>query len=356
MIIRHHIATTPSFATLRPSRVEAGVGSVRERDYVHNDLYFIVFCLFFSFFVSNTALSAQVNPDSLAIESKRSIQRIAEKYAISDAMRHRLDALSLGSPAMLNLKVLEFDTLLTGNGDIACASLDPLNQILIGYANGRIERYDSLGISVQVTYTNQRIGRPSMIDASNPLQILVYYGSSQLVLVLNRNLVEISILDLNRLGYASVPSVGASRDGNLWIYDAITFQLKKLDMQGRLILEGARLQPERLINPSVHIYDFGDHLAWQTDHHLVMDVSPYAQENTPKHFYWSKLSAFLPVERSVFVLRDMVLERLWVNEFGDAKVSALGLVLIDDVQIDLLAPTLYLAFDKKRWALVRLRY
>jgi hypothetical protein len=322
-----------------------------------------VFCLFFIILTTNHTLFAQTNPDSLTqatgvwIDGEWVqgvwVKGIAAEHYVPPSMMDRLRKLYSGNARVSQAKVFEFDTLLTGSGAIACAAVDPLAQILIGYTNGNIERYDSLATRLQVTYTNQRLGAPSMIDASNPLRVLVYYAQSQQIMILNRNLVEISSLDLNRLGYASVPSVGAARDGNLWIFDALTFQIKKLDMQGRLLLEGARLY--EINAPEPRIFDFGDHLIWQTDHNKVQEFSPYAQDDGSKSVFDGGIVAFLPTETGYFSLTNLMLERNWRNEFGDLIGASLGLIYQGDARFGLLAPALGLVSDKRTWALIRLK-
>ena len=134
-------------------------------------------------------------------------------------------------------EVLLFDTLFSGTGKIHFASMDPFGNTFLVGADNRIIRYDSVGQASIFDYSTDRLGNLSHIDASNPLQVLLYYEDYQIVKFLNRNLLFNGQLDLNTLDLVQTPLVASAIDGNLWLYDAITFQLKKITPQGRILQE-----------------------------------------------------------------------------------------------------------------------
>ena len=113
---------------------------------------------------------------------------------------------------------------------------DDLGNIYILNTANTLEKYDSTGRLV-TQYTNQRLGRATYIDATNPMRPLLWYQDFQTIVFLDRNLTEMGMLRLSEIGFQQVACIGISSDGNIWIYDSNTFKLSKLTPDGKPLFE-----------------------------------------------------------------------------------------------------------------------
>lgn len=90
-------------------------------------------------------------------------------------------------------------------------------------------------------YSNNRLGRASWIDVSDPLRLLIWYGDFRTAVFLDRTANVLATLNMSDAGFPEVRSVGTARDGRLWAYDALTFRLLKLGNEGEIVQESAPL-------------------------------------------------------------------------------------------------------------------
>ena len=90
-------------------------------------------------------------------------------------------------------------------------------------------------------YTNNRLGDLSLIDVSNPFSVLLYYPDYNTVITLDRTLNERGRLNLLELGLVQVRAIGLSSDNQVWVYDELNNQLKKLSATGEVLLESDNL-------------------------------------------------------------------------------------------------------------------
>ncbi len=134
--------------------------------------------------------------------------------------------------------------------DIVFATVDKLHQIYVITPDNNIIKYDENG-DILYRYTNNYLGAPSLIDASNPIQILVYYPGLQTIVTLDVTLNEISRTNLVSFGFFDIKRVCVSNDAQIWIIDGMDFKLKKIDRYGKVLRESEdlMLQLGRNISP-----------------------------------------------------------------------------------------------------------
>jgi hypothetical protein len=134
--------------------------------------------------------------------------------------------------------------------DIIFATVDKLHQIYVITPDNNIIKYDENG-DILYRYTNNYLGAPSLIDASNPIQILVYYPGLQTIVTLDVTLNEISRTNLVSFGFFDIKRVCVSNDAQIWIMDGMDFKLKKIDRFGKVLRESEdlMLQLGRNISP-----------------------------------------------------------------------------------------------------------
>ena len=118
--------------------------------------------------------------------------------------------------------------------------VDNLNQIYALNPDNELFKYNSNAQEV-FRFNNNRLGELSHIDASNPFNVLLFYSEFSNILILDRTLnlnVRLNLFDLN---YSQVSAVGLANDNNVWIFDDLNFQLKKIDRKGNVIVTSDNL-------------------------------------------------------------------------------------------------------------------
>lgn len=95
---------------------------------------------------------------------------------------------------------------------------DPIGNIYLVKDDNFIVKYNAQGDSLAV-FNDITSGAVTMIDATNPLRILVFYGGFSKIKLLDNMLSLKNELDLTRLGLFNIPCIANSMDGNIWVYD-----------------------------------------------------------------------------------------------------------------------------------------
>src|SRR5690606_8719643 len=83
----------------------------------------------------------------------------------------------------------------------------------------------------------KRFGQASLIDVSNPLKVLLYYENFSSIVMLDRFLNVRNSIDLRKQNIFQVKAIGQSYDNKIWLYDEVNNRLKKIDEDGKLLLE-----------------------------------------------------------------------------------------------------------------------
>ncbi len=120
------------------------------------------------------------------------------------------------------------------------ATTDNLGNIYIITPKNAIEKYSPEG-QLLTRYSTNRTGIAAAIDATNPLKVIVWYADFRVVAFFDRSLTPLGEINLIHAGYPEVRTVAAAADGNLWLYDEVVFQLKKISPEGTKLAESQRL-------------------------------------------------------------------------------------------------------------------
>lgn len=104
---------------------------------------------------------------------------------------------------------------------------DRIGNIYLVHDLNLIKKYNADGDSLAV-FNDISSGPVTMIDASNPLRVLIFYSGFSQIRVLDNVLSQKNILDLKRIGLFNIPAIANSADGDIWIFDPVG-QLKKID-------------------------------------------------------------------------------------------------------------------------------
>lgn len=105
---------------------------------------------------------------------------------------------------------------------------DPIGNIYLVKNRNVLVKYspdgDSLAVFNEVVY-----GKISRIDAINPLRVLVYYADYGRIVILDNMLSQKNVLNLRKINRYNIPCIANSADGNIWLMDAGTGELLKID-------------------------------------------------------------------------------------------------------------------------------
>ncbi|TVQ45161.1 MAG: hypothetical protein EA362_08995 [Saprospirales bacterium] len=112
-------------------------------------------------------------------------------------------------------------------------SLDIQNNIYAVDRNQRIVKFQQNGEKLNF-YQNNKLGRVQQIDVANPHKLLVFYPQQQTIVFLDRNMTELSRIELNQFNIPEVSTVGVSNDNQVWIFDEFDNMLKKMDGSGNV--------------------------------------------------------------------------------------------------------------------------
>lgn len=150
-------------------------------------------------------------------------------------------------------------------GEIADAAIDNLDNVYLLSSTDQLKKYDAAGDSIAVYNNIRKFGKLYSIDVSNPLKVLLYYKDFSNIVVLDRLLAQRSMIDLKRSNLLQVSAIGLSYDNNIWAFDEYDNKLKKINEEGRVLLETPDLRtvfqqsisPQQIIdqNKQVYVYD-----------------------------------------------------------------------------------------------------
>ncbi len=113
---------------------------------------------------------------------------------------------------------------------------DKLSQVYVVTEQNEVIKYNSDGKEL-FRFNNNTLGNLQHVDVTDPFNILLYYPDFLTVLTLDRTLNKTGEYDLTNLNLIEVKAIGMSNDNNVWLYDEVTFKLRKVDRKGQILLE-----------------------------------------------------------------------------------------------------------------------
>jgi hypothetical protein len=128
-------------------------------------------------------------------------------------------------------------------------AVDNLQNVYLLTTENELVKYTPDGIE-QYRYPNKTLGEIGAIDATNPFQILLFFPDYQNMLLLDRTLGTTGQFNIFRLGLFEVTAVAMASDNQLWVYDDVSFRLKKVNENGEVSVESTDLSLS--IGRSIH--------------------------------------------------------------------------------------------------------
>jgi len=134
-------------------------------------------------------------------------------------------------------KDLPYKLIASIQGDIVDFAVDNLDNVFILTGTDQLKKYSVNGDSVAVFNNVKKFGKVSTVDVSNPLKVLLYYKDFSTIVVLDRLLTIRNTIDLRQQNIFQVNAIGQSYDNNIWVYDEGNSKLKKINDEGKTLLE-----------------------------------------------------------------------------------------------------------------------
>lgn len=155
-----------------------------------------------------------------------------------------------------------FQLLRVMKGDIASFTVDNLDNLYVLNSRNQVKKYNINGDSVAVFNDIRKYGQATLIDVSNPLKVLLYYNDFATVVMLDRFLNVVNVVDLRKQGILQAKAIGQSYDNKIWVYDELEAKLKKIDEDGKLLQEtpdfrlllGQPVTPTRIFDENRYVY------------------------------------------------------------------------------------------------------
>jgi len=130
-----------------------------------------------------------------------------------------------------------FTLVKTYKGDITDAVMDNLDNLYIISSSGQVRKFNEKGDSVAIYNQVRNAGKLFSVDVSNPLRPLLFYKDFSTIVLLDRFLANRASIDLKRYNILQPGAAGISYDNNIWVFDEYDNKLKKVDEQGKLLVE-----------------------------------------------------------------------------------------------------------------------
>ena len=119
-------------------------------------------------------------------------------------------------------------------------AVDKLGKIYKIYSDNTLE-VQQQGALPDYQYANNQWGPISSMDVTNPMKILLFYKNSSYIVLLDNTLSDLGFKSLTSLGYPDVTAVASSNDNHLWIYDAASYRLLKINIDGHIITSSVNM-------------------------------------------------------------------------------------------------------------------
>jgi len=110
---------------------------------------------------------------------------------------------------------------------------DDIGNLYIVSPTNQLYKYNYSG-KVLATLNYNYNGNISSIDASNSMEIYVFYKEINKVLLLDNNLAYRGEIDLTKLNITQAAAIARSYDNGIWVFDLGDLQLKKITKDGVL--------------------------------------------------------------------------------------------------------------------------
>ncbi len=197
---------------------------------------------------------------------------------------------------------------------------DNLGNLFVVSTTNQLYKYSSNG-NLLSTLNYKYLGNISFVDATNPLEIYVFYKELNLVVFLDNNLAYRGEMKLENLQIGQASAVARSFDNGLWTFDLADLQLKRMDKNGKNSQSSGNIRQfvsQKNITPA-YIYDDNNRVfvVDSTVGIMVFDVFAHYLKTIPV----KSVSKIKVIGEDVFYYRDTTLYKYNQKTFQTASFS-----------------------------------
>lgn len=116
---------------------------------------------------------------------------------------------------------------------------DNLGSVFLVNNSQQVKKLDSHFDSMGVYNDVRRYGELSYVDAGNPLKVLLFYKDFMTIVVLDRLMNVRNTIDLRQSNILQCSAITNSYDNNIWLFDELDSKIRKIDDNGKSLLESA---------------------------------------------------------------------------------------------------------------------
>ncbi len=122
-------------------------------------------------------------------------------------------------------------------GNYSYVNVDNLDNIYLITHTNQLKKVNTNGDSLAIFNDVKRFGNPSYIDVTNPLKVLLYYNKFSTTVVLDRFFNVRNTINFRKQNIFLVNNIATSYDNNIWLFDEQNYLLKKVDENGKTLVE-----------------------------------------------------------------------------------------------------------------------
>ena len=226
--------------------------------------------------------------------------------------------------------------------------IDNLDNLYLLNPSDQLKKLSNRDDSIAVFNDVRRYGKLYSIDVTNPLKVLLYYKNYSTVVVLDRQLNIRNSIDFRKQNIFRVKALATSYDNNIWIFDEQDLKLKKIDEQGKVLLETIDCRqlfdtvpsPEQIIDRDgfVYLYDpLRGFYIFDYYGSFKNKLSFTGWENVDaagKNVFGFKGKKFLSYEQGTLTLKEYTLPKFF-GHYNAIKAMNANIYLLKDDGIDI---------------------
>lgn len=131
--------------------------------------------------------------------------------------------------------------------------------------------------SKKLEYQNTSLGKPTYLDAQNPLQLVVFYKNFNSIILLDNQLNEIIRIDGNTHGLV-FEAVGLARQNKLWFYDSVSQKFGLFNLKDSQFSFISTFYSTKFVS----VYSNYNSFYWVDQTNQLNSISFYGKFSTPK--------------------------------------------------------------------------
>lgn len=121
--------------------------------------------------------------------------------------------------------------------DIVSFAVSNTGEIYFITQDNQLKKFDEKGDSVGVFNDVTSYGELSSVEADNPWRTILFYKNFSTIVLLDKYLKVLTNINLRKNNIFRVNAIAPSYDNNTWVFDEQESKLRKIDDEGKILME-----------------------------------------------------------------------------------------------------------------------